>query len=104
MKYFLLKLNPPRPTFMLDQNAAEQKVMQEHFAYWAGLSDRGTAVTYGPVADPAGGWGLAIIAVADDSEAATIDVHDPAIKSGLGFRYERFPMPQLLVTQRSMQP
>lgn len=100
MKYFLLKLNPPRPTFALDMSPAEQKIMQEHFAYWAGLSSKGIAVVYGPVADPAGGWGVAIVSVNADDEAAVIDANDPAIKSGLGFRYDRFPMPQVLLAER----
>jgi hypothetical protein len=30
MKYFFYRLNPPRPTFVVDMNVAEAKLMQEH--------------------------------------------------------------------------
>jgi hypothetical protein len=32
-QHFFLKLNPPRPTFMLDMTADEKAIMQKHVAY-----------------------------------------------------------------------
>jgi hypothetical protein len=37
---------------------AEAGIMVQHAHYRQGLMDRGTAVVFGPVADPAGVWGL----------------------------------------------
>jgi hypothetical protein len=36
--------------------------MSQHIGYWSGLIDEGTAPLFGPVADPAGVWGLATVA------------------------------------------
>ncbi len=99
MKYFLLRLNPPRPTFANDMSEPEKQVMGQHFSYWARLAEEGRSILYGPVADPAGGWGIAIIAVGDAADATEITAKDPAIKSGLGFHYTTLPMPQVLVAR-----
>ncbi len=97
-QFFLFRLNPPRPTFPMHMTAQEIAVMQEHFAYWAQLSDRGTAVAYGPVNDPKGTWGVAIVRVADEAEARSLQADDPAIRADIGFAYDVFPMPQVLVS------
>jgi uncharacterized protein YciI len=39
----------------------EQAVMGHHIAYWQQLAERGTALVLGPVSDPAGAWGLAVV-------------------------------------------
>lgn len=98
LRFFLFRLNPPRPTFPKDMTAQEGAVMQEHFAYWAKLSGEGTAVVYGPVDDPKGTWGVAVVRVADDAAGWALAAGDPAIRSGLGFRYDVSPMPQALVS------
>jgi hypothetical protein len=61
MKYFLYKLLPPRPTFPQDMTEAEGELIQEHINYWKTLVDKRIAVIFGPVADPRGIYGLAII-------------------------------------------
>lgn len=61
MKQFLRKLIPPRPTFAQDMTEVERKIMQEHIIYWKDLSDRGIAIIFGPVLDPIGTWGVAIV-------------------------------------------
>jgi hypothetical protein len=75
----------------------EAKLMQEHVGYWTGLIERGVAVVFGPVFDPAGVWGLAVLDVPDEATAATLTHDDPVIRSGHGFRYEIYPMPQAVV-------
>jgi hypothetical protein len=72
-RFFLLRLNPPRPTFPSDMTAAEGAVMRQHFGYWAELSSRRTAIVYGPVNDPNGTWGVAVIRVADEAAAHAIE-------------------------------
>ena len=94
-KQFLYMLIPPRPTFAQDMIEVERKVMQEHAIYWKGLVDRGIAIVFGPVLDPTGTWGVAIVEVADEPDAHALGTNDPAIKAGLTF--EVFPMPGAIV-------
>jgi len=91
----LCKLIPPRSTFAQDMTEAERKIMQEHATYWRDLSDRGIAIIFGPVLDPKGTWGLAIIEVEDESEAHTLGRNDPAVQAGLTFEVN--PMPGAIV-------
>ncbi len=89
---FVNRLIGPRPTFPADMSAAERTVMTEHAAYWAPLVENGTVIVLGPVGDPAGAYGLGVVRAADGQANATILAGDPAITSGLGFRYETAPM------------
>jgi hypothetical protein len=78
MKYFLCRLIPPRPTFSMDMTPQKRETMQIHGAYWKRLADAGTAIAFGPVADPKGGWGVGIIAVADDEELRRLQSDESA--------------------------
>jgi uncharacterized protein YndB with AHSA1/START domain/uncharacterized protein YciI len=98
-RFFLLRLNPPRPTFPKDMSPQEGAVIQEHFAYWAKLAQEGTAVVYGPVDDPQGTWGLAVVRVAHAEAIKALEADDPVIRSALGFRYDVSPMFQALVSE-----
>jgi hypothetical protein len=102
MPIHLCKLLPPRNTFPGDMTEGEATLMREHAAYWSGLTERGVAVVFGPVFDPAGVWGLAVVE-ADETTASTLTAGDPVIRSGSGFRYEIHPMPQAIV-RPSFQP
>jgi uncharacterized protein YndB with AHSA1/START domain/uncharacterized protein YciI len=93
-KPYVFRLHPPRPSFPFDMTAAEGEVMQAHAAHWARLLEAGVAVVFGPVADPAGAWGLAVARVADEAELAALLRDDPAVLSGMGFRLEALPMLQ----------
>jgi uncharacterized protein len=97
MPYFLYKLIPPRPTFAQDLTPEERTIMQEHSAYWTKLADEDIAIAVGPVADPAGTWGLGIIEVGTEAEAQKIRDNDPATKSNRGFKSELFAMPRLIL-------
>jgi uncharacterized protein YndB with AHSA1/START domain len=92
VRYFLCRLLPPRPTFMQDMTSDERAVMQAHGQYWRGKLAEGQVIAFGPVADPAGGWGVGIVAVHDDNELRAFQTEDPAIKSNIGLRYEALPM------------
>lgn len=98
-RVFFFRLIGPRPTFPADMTPEESRVMAEHGAYWRELLARGTAVAFGPVAEPTGVWGLALAEVADEAEVEAIRSGDPTIKSGLGFRFEAYPL--LRATYRS---
>ncbi len=53
------------------------------------LSERGVAIVFGPVADPSGGYGIGVIEAKDEAEMLALQADDPAIKTGIGHRYEK---------------
>ncbi len=95
MAYFLVKLLPPRPTFMADMTPEELGVMQAHGAYWNGMAQQGFVLAFGPVADPAGAWGMGLMQVESTAQLDALLAQDPAVTSGRGFRTEYHPMPLL---------
>jgi hypothetical protein len=95
-KYFVYKLVPPRPTFNTDMSEAEAAAMGQHFGYWQDLVDRGIAVVYGPVQDPDGVWGLAVVAAGTEEDVHALGVDDPAVKSGIS-TFRVYPMPDAVV-------
>lgn len=90
--YFMCRLVAPRPSFMMDMTADERAAMMAHQAYWKTKLAEGVAIAYGPVADPAGGWGLGILAVSDEAALRQFQEADPVIKANIGLRYESLPM------------
>ena len=88
-KNFFLKLNPPRPTFMMDMSAEERIIMQQHVAYWSPYVNNGVVIVLGPVMDPQGGYGIAVVAVDNEEQLREIIAADPA--NGLN-KYEVYPM------------
>ena len=95
MNYFAIRLIAPRPTFVQDMTEAEQAMMAEHAEYWNGLLAEGVAVVFGPVLDPAGPYGLAVVEVDDPERVEKITAADPAVRGGL--RTEVFPMATAIV-------
>ncbi len=92
MKHFFCRLIPPRPTFAQDMTEAEAQVMKEHAAYWTELARRGTAIVFGPVADPKGVWGAGILEVEDEAAVLSLTANDPVMRASLGAKYEILPM------------
>jgi uncharacterized protein len=72
MNYFLYRLIPPRPSFARDMTEAEATIMQEHFAYWLGLLEQRKVVVVGPVVDPKGTYGMALLEVEDEALAENL--------------------------------
>jgi uncharacterized protein YciI len=99
MNYFLLRLIPPRPTFPLDISEDEQAMMQEHFAYWNKILAKRKVIVYGPVMDPKGSYGIAVVDVENEAEARNIAENDPAFLSKFGFSIEIHPMPNVIIRQ-----
>ena len=91
MSHFVYRMIPPRPTFAEDMAPAEAAVMGEHGAYWKMQLDADRVLAFGPVSDPAGTWGLGILAVGTRDEALALVERDPAITSGLA-RFELHAM------------
>jgi hypothetical protein len=80
----------------------ERAIMGAHQSYWRTFADKGWAVAYGPVADPAGGFGAGFWALPDERDPVALINDDPAIKADAGFRFEIAPMP-VLVMGKSIQ-
>ena len=96
MAFYLLKLIPPRPGFPADASTAEMDAMGRHSDYIRHLVDTGAVFAAGPVMDPAGTWGVAIVQAADEAAVTALCNDDPVIKAGLGFRWEVLPMASLM--------
>jgi uncharacterized protein YciI len=88
-KYFFLKLIPPRTTFINDITEEERQIMIEHVAYWSKFVHEGTAIVIGPVEDPEGGYGIAVVAVDSEQQLNEIIAHDPSNSMN---RFEVYPM------------
>ena len=99
MAYFLCKLVPPRKTFIDDMTAEERALMGEHAAYWAPYVEGGLVIAMGPVADPAGGYGVMIADVASQASLGALQAGDPVIRANCGFSFETFAMPALATTR-----
>ncbi|MBB1490305.1 MULTISPECIES: YciI family protein [unclassified Paracoccus (in: a-proteobacteria)] len=97
MPAILPRLHPPRPDFPNAATAAEEQAMTRHAAWWQERADAGQAVAVGPVLDPAGVWGLAIIRAESEAVALKLAEDDPAIAAGLGFRYAGMQMGGLIL-------
>jgi hypothetical protein len=97
MPHFLSKLLAPRKTFGRDMTAEERDVMRAHADYWLPHVGAATVIAMGPVADPAGVWGVAIVNAPSLAWLEAAQAQDPAILSGRGFAYENFPMPAIQV-------
>ena len=97
-QHFFIKLIPPRPTFPQDMTDSEREIMQRHIGYWKKLVENRTAIVFGPVFDPAGGYGMGIVEVTDKEEANDILANDPTILANCNcncncnFSFEIFPM------------
>jgi len=96
MRGFVFRLLGPRPTFPGDMTPEEAVLMGQHAAYWRELTRAGTAVAFGPVLDPAGVYGLAVVRADDESAAQSLADADPVVRAGVGFRIEIAPMMALV--------
>jgi uncharacterized protein len=77
-KYYFLKLNPPRSSFTIDMTEEEKAIMFKHAAYWKPYVGNGTAIVLGPVADPKGRYGIAVISVENEDQLQLLIKNDPA--------------------------
>lgn len=94
MKNFFCKLHGPRPSFPRDMSEGEAQAMQRHAAYWRACMEKGEVVAFGPVADPAGTYGMLVLEVEDEARAAALLQADPVILERIGFRFDMHPMPR----------
>jgi len=95
-QYYFFKLFPPRLTFISDATAEELALMRVHAVYWRAKIAEGKVIAIGPVADPAGGWGMGLLRAADRAEADQLTSNDPVVLANRGFRIEILPMPNAI--------
>jgi uncharacterized protein YciI len=88
MPHYFCKLRPPRTTFITDMTSDEAQLMRAHREYWTLRVETGVVVAMGPVADPAGGYGVAIIEAASEAALEVMQEADPVIVARRGFAYE----------------
>ena len=88
-KNFFVTLTPPRVTFITDMSDGERDIMNKHVTYWRGLLDKGIAIAFGPVMDPKGAFGMAVVEVDNAEQLNEIVAGDPA--NGLQ-KFATFPM------------
>lgn len=91
-RLFVYKLIPPRPRFSTDASAEEQAIMQRHIVYWSGLMNDGFVLAFGPVADPGGEWGMALVQANRADDVRALGGSDPAVTSGMA-TFEVAPLP-----------
>lgn len=89
MPHYFFKLNPCRPTFAQDMTDEERAIMQQHVAYWGELMSKGIVVVYGPVMDPKGVYGMAVVKVENEQQLQKLTENDPAVKINT---YQYYPM------------
>ena len=93
---FFMKLIPPRPTFATDITPDEAKLMQQHSDYWTAQFAKGSVLIIGPVLDPKGIFGMAVLETATEEEARALAMNDPSVKAGLN-KVELSPMKLFLM-------
>lgn len=96
MAAFFCKLVPPRAGFAATLSAAEADVMRRHALYWQDLIGRGVLRVFalGPVMDPAGDFGIAVVEADGEAAVRACAAEDPAVTSGIGMHYDIHPMPR----------
>jgi len=89
--WFLYRLLPPRPDFAVTMDEREATAMAEHSAYWRGHLDSGRTIFFGPVGDPAGVWGMAVVTGTSADDIVALGDADPAVRSGV-CRFDVLPV------------
>ena len=93
----LLRLHPPSSDFPDGATAAEERAMSRHAVWWQAMADEGQAIAVGPVLDPDGVWGLALVWADSETAALRLVEGDPVMTAGLGFRYTAIQMGGLIL-------
>jgi uncharacterized protein len=71
---------------------AEAAIMGQDVTYWQEQVERARAIVFGPVAEPAGVWGLAVVDADSEADVRALGLADPAVTSQLA-RFETYAMP-----------
>ncbi|HEY0701986.1 MAG TPA: YciI family protein [Candidatus Acidoferrales bacterium] len=82
-QHYFMRLVPPRPIFPGSMTPEELALMGRHKEYVAKAFDAGKVLAYGPVLDPAGAFGIALLEMNDLAEAEDFARNDPSITGGM---------------------
>lgn len=88
-KQFFVRLLPTRDGFPENMTAEEERIMQEHYEYLKGLTQRGQVLMAGPCFDPV--FALVILQTTTESEAVALVDNEPTVVQGLA-TYDMQPM------------
>src|ERR1700722_3237007 len=80
---FFMRLVAPRPIFPGSMTPEEVALMKEHVVYVGKAFETGMVLAYGPVLDPAGAFGIALLEVENLAEAEDWARKDPSIVGGM---------------------
>lgn len=80
-KQFFVQLLPTRDGFPENMTAEEERIMQEHFEYLKGLTQRGQVLMAGPCFDPT--FGLVVVQAGTEEEAIALIDNDPSVVEGV---------------------
>ena len=95
MNLYLYRLIPPRPTtFASTMTPQEAAVLREHVEYWGKRAAEGRVLVFGPVADPDGAFGIAVIVAEEGVDPSCVYEKDPAITANSGFSFKIHLMPR----------
>ena len=61
----------------------ERALMQQHAAYMKTCFDAGSVLAYGPVLDPEGSFGIALLDTGSLEEARQMGEDDPTVRAGM---------------------
>ena len=95
--HYLVRLIPPRADFPFTLSEVERSAMTSHAAYYRKHMSEGVVLVAGPVADPAGAWGMSVLRVASPEQLAAFEENDPVILAALGMRYEHMPLLSIML-------
>ena len=73
----------------MDMTSEEKDIMQRHVEYWKPYVNDGTVIVLGPVLDPSGAYGIAVVEVEDKNHLNELISNNPT--NGLN-SYEIYPM------------
>ncbi len=69
----------------------ERALMQQHATYMKHRFVEGGLLVYGPVLDPEGSFGMAVLQVETEEELRSFIANDPTVRAGMN-RYTAAPM------------
>lgn len=78
--HFFVRLLPPRPSVIGDMTGEEPDLMGQHALYTRRLFDAGSVLSYGPVLDTQGAFGMAIFQVETEDERNSLWRTIPPLK------------------------
>jgi len=76
--FFFVRTRNLGAGFREQMSEGERETMSAHVAYWTERAREGVAVVFGPVADPAGAYGIGVYRAESEEEMRRLLDADPA--------------------------